>query len=511
MRVGEQLPENKPDGDPGCGSSGFAVALFAACALGVVLRALHLDIPMRYDETVTYVSYASHGWEYVTSNYQNPNNHVFHSLLVAWVTGWLGGDPLSIRLPAFLAGCAVVPAVAWVALRAHGREAAVLAAALVATWPLLIEFSVNARGYSLVTLAIVLAAGVGLVLLARPRWVVWLAWIELGVVALYTIPAAAIPWLGLTLWLAWGLVRAAAPGRRLSVLRPLAISTAVIGVVALALYSGILRRHGAEALTANRFVAPSPPLDVLAATPGEVLAILESWSRGMPLALFALLLVCAAAGLRTAGRGHEWTRLLGSVIVGALVMMAVVRNWGEPRIWQWAVPLIAITVAAGIMEIGRRAVRPPRLGHAAGMALGWAVLGSAHLLLASPVRASLDTGASPRVPEVFDAMVDHYRLGDWLVGDFVSIEPLRYYLAAWAAENEPGPEPDMQRAWVLVDAADSVRSHAVRQLLARMGAPPLAELRPVMTAGDLSIYLLGRPEAMPDLIEDPDTRVGVVR
>ena len=87
----------------------FGLALLVVCALGLVLRAVHLDMPMRYDETVTYVSYASKGWQHVTLNYQNPNNHVFHSLLVSWLTGWLGGAPVIIRLPAFVAGCTLIP------------------------------------------------------------------------------------------------------------------------------------------------------------------------------------------------------------------------------------------------------------------------------------------------------------------------------------------------------------------------------------------------------------------
>ena len=77
----------------------FGLMLLIVCALGLALRALHLDIPMRYDETATYLSYASQSWEHVTTNYQNPNNHVFHSLLVGWLTTWLGSAPWSSGCP----------------------------------------------------------------------------------------------------------------------------------------------------------------------------------------------------------------------------------------------------------------------------------------------------------------------------------------------------------------------------------------------------------------------------
>jgi predicted membrane-bound mannosyltransferase len=187
------------------------LALWIVCLLGVALRLMHLDIPMRYDESVTYLSYASQGWEHVTTSYQQPNNHVLHSLMVSWTTGWLGDSPFVIRLPAFLAGCALVPAAAWVARLAHSREAGVAAAVLVATSPILIEFSTNARGYSLLSVAVLLAIGAGLYLLNGGRaWMAWAGLIELAVVGFFTLPIMVIPWLGITMWLAASLYR----GRR---------------------------------------------------------------------------------------------------------------------------------------------------------------------------------------------------------------------------------------------------------------------------------------------------------
>ena len=58
----------------------------AVCVLGLVLRAIHLDIPMRYDETFTFTRYAARGWQAVTTLYDTPNNHVLHTLPVSGLT-----------------------------------------------------------------------------------------------------------------------------------------------------------------------------------------------------------------------------------------------------------------------------------------------------------------------------------------------------------------------------------------------------------------------------------------
>jgi hypothetical protein len=508
MTVAEQSEQSPTRGD---GAPRVAYALFALCALGVALRALHLDLPMRYDETVTYVSYASQGWEHITSSYQNPNNHVFHSLLVAWLTGWLGDDPVIIRLPAFLAGCALLPAVAWVAYRVHGREAALIATALVATSPVLIEFSTNARGYSLVALGVVLAVGAGAALLAGAGWIVWLAWIEIGVLGLYTIPTMAIPWLGLTLWLGWSLASSSQPGRRARALAPLAVVTTLIGAVSVTLYWAIVANEGAGALLGNRFVAPEPAVAFLAGTPHAIADILRHWSRGIPLPLAVLALLCVLAGLRPDPALRPWRRLLVSLGVAALAALLAVRNWGEPRIWQWAVPVLAVQAAIGASTL--RMKLAPRTLPASGtlVAFAWCGLMSAQLLLANPVRASLDTGAFPAVQEIFEGVAADYRMGDMIVGDFVGVEPLRFYLRRWAVANGPPSRSAMVRTWVVVNERDSARAALVRAQLSRMGAPRLEESRPYLTVGDVSVYLFGRPAGATDarLLEAIDWHTGV--
>ena len=56
---------------------------------------------MRYDESVTYLYFASQSWMTVVSSYTYPNNHVFHSLLVKAFATVLGDDPWVLRsLPA---------------------------------------------------------------------------------------------------------------------------------------------------------------------------------------------------------------------------------------------------------------------------------------------------------------------------------------------------------------------------------------------------------------------------
>lgn len=491
----------------------FAVGLLAVCALGLVLRALHLDIPLRYDEAVTYTQYASGGWRVATTTYATPNNHVFHSLLVGWLTGWLGAAPVVIRLPAFFAGCMLVPLTAWVAFQAHGRAAGMVAAAVVATSPVLVEFSTNARGYTLLAVAVLLAVGIGQRLLEKGSVILWVALVEAGVMGLYTLPIMAIPWAGITLWLAVNLAaREGTRGERARRLGALAAANVAVAVVTAALYSGIVLHEGMEALTGNRFVEEQPLGGFLAAAPAAARDVLAHWGRGVPWPLAALVGAVAVAGL-TLGPRRRRLSLAVALAAGAAAAMLVVRNHGEARIWLWALPLAAVAAGVGVAELARR-WGEARVGPAASWAAtAWAAATTAWILLAQPVRASTETGTFPEVEDVVEGMAGYFRDGDAVLSDFVSAEPLLYYVARYhlGQESQEGADDAVERSWVVVNRRDPERARGLEERLARMGAPPLEGSTPVFTAGMAEVYLFGRPVSAPDprLLEAVDWYTGV--
>ena len=150
-------------------------ALGLVTVAAVLVRLEFLFQPMRYDESVTFVHYASRPWYIALTTYTAPNNHVFHSELAQLTTAVFGGAPWAVRLPAFMAGILLVPAT-YVAGRAlYGKHAALIAAALVAASSVLIEYSTNARGYTLIALCFALLLALGTRLLTSSNQAEWLA------------------------------------------------------------------------------------------------------------------------------------------------------------------------------------------------------------------------------------------------------------------------------------------------------------------------------------------------
>src|SRR5204863_5259896 len=81
---------------------------------------------------------------------QFPNNHVFYSLLAKTTSSLAAWQPWALRLPAAVAGIAIIPLTWAVGRRYADRETALLGAALAGASTPLILYSTNARGYSLV-------------------------------------------------------------------------------------------------------------------------------------------------------------------------------------------------------------------------------------------------------------------------------------------------------------------------------------------------------------------------
>jgi hypothetical protein len=134
---------------------------------GAALRARYLSQPMRYDEAFTYLAYASQPLAKGLARYDYPNNHLLHTLLVHVTTTVFGNHPWSLRLPAYTAGVALVPAWWWAVRGLYPGAAGLLTAGLVAGSSPLVEFSTNARGYMLVALDCALLVGASTALLRR--------------------------------------------------------------------------------------------------------------------------------------------------------------------------------------------------------------------------------------------------------------------------------------------------------------------------------------------------------
>jgi hypothetical protein len=403
---------------------GYLGAFGLILAAAVAIRVAHLDVPMRYDEATTYNNFVSKPVYVALANYSTPNNHLLHTFLAKVSVTVFGNEPWAVRLPALVAGIALVPATFALGRVLYGRIAALLAAALVAASSTLVEYSTNARGYTFVALATVVLFLAAARALENDSAGAWGAVPIVGALGLYAVPIMAYPLGGAFVWILSSGWLAGRPLRPL--LARLGVSALAVAILTLTLYAPVYVASGVGSVTSNEFVESRSWSTLLDLFPDHASDTLETWTRDLPLIASALLAAGLLAGLALTPRisGFPVPPLL-AVAVWAALMLALQRVVPFTRVWLFVVPL-AVATAAGFY--GWLLERRPEGARAGQAAAALVAVGASLLVLSSDsVRESRETGALLDAPEIATYLAERVEPEDRILATG-SDTILEYYL-----------------------------------------------------------------------------------
>jgi hypothetical protein len=462
-----------------------SLALIVVIAVGV--RVAFVDVPMRYDEATTYNNFVSKPLHVALANYATPNNHLLHTLLAKASSALLGNEPWTIRLPALVAGATLVPATYALGRVLYGRTAALLAAALVAASSTLVEYSANARGYTIVALLTVAAFLAAARALERDSVGAWALVVVAGALGLYAVPVMIYPLGGAFVWLFASGWLAGRPLRPLVV--RLGASALAVTVLTLVLYAPVYAASGVHSVTSNEFVEPQSWRTLVELLPEHAWETLESWTRDLPLVASVLLAVGLVGGLVVAPSTSPFrVPPLVAVLAWALPVLALQRVVPFTRVWLFLLPLVAVT-AAGFY--GWLLERRPTLARAGAPLAAVVALGAALAIVsADSVRESRETGALLDAPAVAAYLADLVRPEDRILATG-SDTILEYYLERDGVDarrllytDEPRP-----RTFVVVNV---LGGQSVEELLGQLGRGELGPPRLMKSYPSALVYLVER-------------------
>lgn len=177
------------------------VAIVGTTLVAILIRLNNLNIPLGHDEAYMYNAFASRSFWHIVTNYHLPNNHVLLSLIIKIVIGLLGSHVWTLRLPTIVFGVCMVPAAYFFARRFYSQETAILSAILVAVFPILVQYSVLARGYVIIGLLTLVLFTLGDYVRTQINRLAWIMIAVLSALGFYTIPIMLFPYGALYLWL----------------------------------------------------------------------------------------------------------------------------------------------------------------------------------------------------------------------------------------------------------------------------------------------------------------------
>ena len=231
--------------------------MFGLILAALITRLASLNIPLTHDEAYTYNAFASRSLWVTLSDYHLPNNHIFLTIIINILTHVFGNHVWLIRLPTIVAGILMVPAAYVLGRRLYSREAGLLSAALVVVFPVLVEYSVLARGYAFVNLFTLLILVFGDQVRENKNRFIWLLLIITNALGFFTIPIMMFPFGALYIWLFLSCVVGDSRGYRsqLDFLKYWLVSGFASAFLTVLLYAPILLTDS-ENFFGNSFVAP---------------------------------------------------------------------------------------------------------------------------------------------------------------------------------------------------------------------------------------------------------------
>ena len=153
---------------------------------GAVLRSISLNSPLWCDEIVTVVQSVRIPTRLLLTTYFYDNQHTLYSLLAQGSVSIFGDAPWVVRLPAMICGTACIPALYLLGREFAGEFESLGAAGLLAVSYHHIWFSQNARGYTLLMLAAILATWLLIQGLRRPGFRPWFLYALTVATGMYT-------------------------------------------------------------------------------------------------------------------------------------------------------------------------------------------------------------------------------------------------------------------------------------------------------------------------------------
>jgi hypothetical protein len=236
----------------------------------------------------------------------------------------------------------------------YGRLPAVVAASLVATSSILLEYSTNGRGYTVVACCFLLLLLCGALLLRKTNPVLLVVVSVATAIGFYAIPIMLFPSGAILLWIALSVWR-----RRGAYLRPfrkLALGSVVLaGLLTLIFYAPVFIVSGVKAVTANPYVKKIDFPSFLAKNQGYMQDTWRLWNQDLPLWGVVLAVCgCALSIVLPIKKLNQQRRLIGAICLWCVVALIFFRFAPFPRVWLFLVPMYLISVATGWVYLGEK-------------------------------------------------------------------------------------------------------------------------------------------------------------
>lgn len=325
--------------------------------VGFGLRFAYLDREMRFDEAVTVYQFASKSIPTIVGDYTWVNNHIFHSLLVHFPYTYLDKSPIFVRLPVFILGLALIPMVFVAGSRFYNRTTGLIAAALVAVYPILIDYSVNARGYMVMSFIVMWMLVLAYDLHQKDHTGKWLLLGLLAALGFFTVPIMLYPMGAIALWLLTSIWLRNTGEKRVELLKNFFVSMFLGAILTILFYTPVLYFNLEALLNSADYdhMRPMPWNEFIAEIPEIFSLMWQHLTWGTPIIVLLSLFILMGIGTVFHRQVSKKTLPLLPFFVGWILPLLFIQRVAPfSRTWLFLAPVLLLVSAAGLAFILQR-------------------------------------------------------------------------------------------------------------------------------------------------------------
>ncbi|QDT32623.1 glycosyltransferase family 39 protein [Thalassoglobus polymorphus] len=453
-----------------------------------ILRWSHLHDPIRFDEAHTFLTYAKSPWFVGISLYQDPNNHVFNTLLIHCSTTIFGNAEWAIRLPAFFAGVLLAPLTFLAGRITVSRDAGIAAGVLVAVSSALIEYSGLGRGYTLICCLTMLNILFAVRILRNQTGWEWWLLTFCSALGLWSIPVMVYSNILVWGWLLYqGMLASRRKSRRklhrLRFMRRWSTAVGVTCLLALGFYLPVIATSGVHSLTGQGFVQETSLSEFLMSLVNGLVEGLSFWLRDWSFPAVFLLFGLGTIGLVAAKSVRQsLEQIFALLIPGAICLLLLVfqRVVPPPRVGLFLIPLFAIYSGRGYALLLSGRERPRRNFLRAVWFALIVILPVMQQLQHRSIRNSSETGVCPDAAEIVQFLQQEIEAGHVAANASIitvspASAPIVYYFSRNDSSLEYFSRPTRENAHESIVVVGHGGQQSVSSVLTELGINDLVD------------------------------------
>ncbi|MCL5071199.1 MAG: glycosyltransferase family 39 protein [Actinobacteria bacterium] len=316
---------------------------------GIILRLIFININIRYSEAFTFLNYKARPFFSGLIDYTSTSNHVLNTFMTTISYIVFGQKEWALRIPALLSGILLIPVIYIFGRIFYNKNTGIIAAAIAAASPALINFSVLSGGFMTIVLFSLALLCLAKYLKDHYDPIVWLIFAIISALGFITGPIFIFPFMMTIIWLILVIIFKDTALLRKNLFKEVLIYLCVAAVLTFAFFIPLFITRGLQNIVNMNFIK----YDSYHETAGIFISSLKSgwniWNVGIhPIfqVLFSVFILVAIIF------GYRITKDKTPVVLAALItfipLLLLKRAVGYGEVWLFLLPVLITFCAAGI-------------------------------------------------------------------------------------------------------------------------------------------------------------------